>query len=148
VSDAVAALQRGDLSFAEQILRAELRTHPNDVEVLDVLGVVLDKQKKYTESDEIYQRAIKLPQPSPALLNNYGNHLLATGKPTEARGVFLKVLALNPSHVNAHVQLARISFREKICFGGVALPRSASTARPPEYRRKHPAHAGPLYIAS
>ena len=114
VADAIAALQRGDLSSAEQTLRAELQARPNDVEALDVLGVVLDKQKKFTESEKVYLRAISLPRPSPGLLNNYGNHLLASGKPMEARGVFLKVLALNPAHVNAHVQLARISLEKKL----------------------------------
>jgi tetratricopeptide (TPR) repeat protein len=113
VADAVAALQHGDLSSAEQTLRAELRARSNDVEALDVLGVVLDKQKKYAEADQIYRRAISLPQPSPGLLNNYANHLLASGKPTEARGVFLKVLALEPAHINAHIQLARISLERK-----------------------------------
>ncbi|MGI8959040.1 MAG: tetratricopeptide repeat protein [Bryobacteraceae bacterium] len=113
VADAVAALQRGDLSSAEQTLRTGLRARPNDVEALDVLGVVLDNQKKYAKADQIYRRAINLPHPSPGLLNNYGNHLLASGKPAEARGVFLKVLALNPAHVNAHVQLARISLERK-----------------------------------
>lgn len=112
-ADAVAALERGDLSAAEQTLRAELQVRPNDVEALDVLGVVLDNQKKYAEAEEIYRRAISLPQPSPGLLNNYGNHLLATGKLTDARASFLKVLALSPAHVNAHVQLARISLERK-----------------------------------
>ncbi len=113
VANAVAALERGDLASAEQTLRTDLRTQPNDVEALDVLGVVLDKQKKYAEADEIYRRAIRLPQPPPSLLNNYGNHLLATGKLNEARAIFLRVIALNPSQTNAHLQLARISLEKK-----------------------------------
>jgi Flp pilus assembly protein TadD len=113
VTDAITALERGDLSSAEQTLRAELRTQPNEVAALDVLGVVLDKEKKYAEADELYRRAIALPQPSPSLLNNYGNHLMATGKLTEARGVFLKVIALNPAQANAHIQLARISLERR-----------------------------------
>ncbi len=113
VADAVAALERGDLSSAEQMLRAELRAHPNEVAGLDVLGVVLDKEKKYAEADAVYREAISLPAPSPGLLNNYGNHLLATGKLIEARPIFQRVLALDPTHVNARVQLARISLEKK-----------------------------------
>ncbi len=113
VADAVAALERGDVSSAEQTLRAELRARPNDVAALDVLGVVLDKEKKYADADEVYRRAVSFSQPSPGLLNNYGNHLLATGKLAEARAIFLKVLALDPAHVNAQVQLARISLERK-----------------------------------
>ncbi len=113
VGDAVAALERGDLALAEQTLRVELRARPNDTEALDVFGVVLDREKKYAEADEIYRRAIRSPQPSPGLLNNYGNHLLAVGKLADARTVFLEVLALNPAHINARVQLARISLQKK-----------------------------------
>src|SRR5205823_3221212 len=49
IADAVSYLERGDFSSAEQTLRAELRARPNDIEALDVLGVVLDKEKKYAE---------------------------------------------------------------------------------------------------
>ena len=113
VSKAVTAMQRGDWSSAERMLQSDLQSRPRDVEALDVLGVVLDKEKKYFEADEIYQRAIRLPQPSPGLLNNYGNHLLACGKLKEARKVFLRVISLDRGQVNAHVQLARISLEEK-----------------------------------
>lgn len=129
VADAIAALERGDFASAEQTLRAELRTKPNDIEALDVLGVVLDKQKKYAEADEIYRRAIRLPNAPPSLLNNYGNHLLATGKLTAARTIFLKVIALNPSQANARLQLARISLEKKSGSDALsyldALPASA-----------------------
>src|SRR5436309_15224564 len=101
LDNAIAALERGDLTTAEQTLRGELRSQPNDVAALDVLGVVLDKQKRYAEADGVYRHAISLPQPSPSLLNNYGNHLLATGKLSEARRVFLKVIALKPVQVTA-----------------------------------------------
>jgi Tfp pilus assembly protein PilF len=113
LSDALAALQRGDLCSAELTLRAELSAHPNSAEALDVLGVVLDREKKYGEADEVYRRAVALSPHSPALLNNYGNHLLATGRLNEARGVFLRVIALNPAQANALLQLARLSLERK-----------------------------------
>ncbi|MBV9301658.1 MAG: tetratricopeptide repeat protein [Acidobacteriaceae bacterium] len=113
IDNAVAALQHGDFASAEETLRAELKEHPNNVEALDVLGVVLDNEKKYPEADEIYRRALNIPRPSPGLLNNYGNHLVAEGRLKDAKPVFLKVVALNPSQVNAHVQLARIAVEAK-----------------------------------
>src|SRR5436309_15385850 len=108
VSDAVEALQRGDLNSAEQTLRSELRVHPENSAALGVLAVVLDQQKNYAEADEVYRRAVALSPRSTALLNNYGNHLLATGRLEAARGVFLKVIALSPGHANATLQLARL----------------------------------------
>ena len=113
VSRAVEALGRGDLSAAEQILQAQLRAQPKDGAALEVLGVVLDQEKKYAEADRVYHRALALGPHSPSLLNNYGNHLLATGKGTEARKVFLEVIGVNAGNTNALVQLARIALEDK-----------------------------------
>jgi Flp pilus assembly protein TadD len=91
-----------------------MRAHPNDTTAMGVLGVVLDQEKKFAEADEVYRRAVALSPGSPGLLNNYGNHLLAMGKPEEARKVFLRVVGLDPAHVNAKVQLARIALERKM----------------------------------
>ena len=113
VPDAIAELQRGDLAAAEQTLRAALSKRPNDVEALSVLAVVLDQETKFPEADTVYHRATALDPRSPSLLNNYGNHLVATGKSKEARAVFAKVLTLDPSHPNALVQSARLALEAK-----------------------------------
>ena len=125
ISDAVAALERGDLANAEQTLQAVLKTRPNDAAALGVLGVVLDQEKKYHEADGVYRRALAVSPHSAALLNNYGNHLVATGKSAEARKVFVQVLALNPGQPNALVQLARIALERK--SGNEALERKSSS---------------------
>jgi Tfp pilus assembly protein PilF len=113
VAEAVDALQKGDLRTAETKLRAELKTHPQNADALGVLGVVLDQQKKYSDADPVYRRAIGLTPQSAALLNNYGNHLVASGKVEEARDTFQRVLALNPSQTNATFQLARLALARK-----------------------------------
>jgi tetratricopeptide (TPR) repeat protein len=109
VAKAMSAIESGDLPSAEQILRTELRAHPNDRAALEVMAVVLDQQKKYTESDGIYRRVLALASPSPSLLNNFGNHLLSMGKTKEAQAAFTKVLAIEPHHPNATVQMARLA---------------------------------------
>lgn len=111
VKSAVELLQRGDLGAAEQTLRAELKTKPNDGAALGMLGVVLDQEKKYTDADEAYRKALQVSPRSPALLNNYGNHLFAMGKLREARAAYLEVLALDPGHANAALQVAQIAMQ-------------------------------------
>ncbi len=113
IGAAVAALQRGNLASAESILRAELRRRPDNVTAEEVLGVVLDQEKKFSEADAVYRRALTASPHSAHLLNNFGNHLLATGRLAEARKTFLKVLTLNPGQTNASVQLATIALRQK-----------------------------------
>ena len=113
ISEGIAALQRGDLPSAEQILQEHLRVQPNDGVALEVLGVVLDQEKKFNEAGEVYRRALKLSPRSPTLLNNYGNHLLSTGNLTEANKLFEEVIGLDPGNANAGVQLARIALQRK-----------------------------------
>jgi Tfp pilus assembly protein PilF len=114
ITGAVDALQRGEFQTAEQILRTEVRKQPNDAEATALLAVVLDQEKKYTEADPVYLRALSLAPSSPPLLNNYGNHLLTIGHGKQARVQFQKVVALQPAHVNARIQLAQLSLDEKL----------------------------------
>ena len=111
--DAAAALHRGDLPGAERILTNEVRVHPESASSLSLLAVVLDEEGKYPEAGKIYARALALPHPSVSLLNNFGNHLAATGDTAGARAAFEKVLGLDPAHGNANVQLAKIEVDAK-----------------------------------
>ncbi|MBV8906031.1 MAG: hypothetical protein JOZ22_20530, partial [Acidobacteriia bacterium] len=81
---AIEALQKGDAAGAEKILRLEIRARPSDPDALGLLAVVLDQEKKYDEAGKCYQHALALRHVSAALLNNYGNHLLATGQKRDA----------------------------------------------------------------
>ena len=112
INQAVSALQGGDLASAERILQTHLATHPNDGVALEVMGAVLDQAKKFSEADDVYRRALQITPQSPGLLNNYGNHLLSVGKPKEAQAAFAKVLALDPKHANAAVQMTRLALEQ------------------------------------
>ncbi len=133
MSDAVAALRRGDLSSAEQTLRTELKAHPNDAGALGLLGIVLDNEKKFVDAERVYRRALELDAHSLALLNNYGNHLLNAGDLNAAQAVFLKLLATNPGHRNANLQIARIAIEQKHASEAVAyldhIPQSEQSAQ-------------------
>ena len=112
VEKAVAAMQAGDLPSAEQTLRSELRAHPNEGPALEVLAAVLDQEKKYGEADPVYRRALAVEPRSPSLLNNYGNHLISTGRTKEAQAALAKVLAIDPRNPNALLQVARIALEQ------------------------------------
>src|ERR1700723_3432980 len=103
------AFQKGDLVSAEATLTEILQAQPRDAQALGLLAVVLDTEKKYSDADSIYRRALDLTPSSASLLNNFGNHELATGDAVAARKTFLKVVALRPDHPNANLQLAAIA---------------------------------------
>lgn len=113
IRDALAALQRGDFVSAEHTLRAEVRVHPNDGAALTLLGVALDGQKKFQEAEGVHRRAVANAPRSADALNNYANNRLGAGDEEGARQLYLRVVALDPAHFNANVQLTRLALIRK-----------------------------------
>jgi tetratricopeptide (TPR) repeat protein len=113
IREALAALERRDFATAEQKLRADIATHPNDAPALTLLGVALDNLGKLPEADEVHRRALTNAPGSLDVLNNYANHLVGAGKEDEARKVYLQVVAIDPAQFNANVQLARLAVKQK-----------------------------------
>ncbi len=133
LSDAVALLRHGELSAAEQTLRTELKTHPDNADALGLLGIVLDNERKFDEAERIYRRALELNGHSSALLNNYGNHLLNVKDLNAAQKVFLRLLAANPEHRNGNLQMARIAIEQQHASEALAylehIPESERSGR-------------------
>ncbi len=73
----------------------------------------LDAEQKCAESEPYYQQALAGGSPSPALLNNLGNHYLVCGQPDRARLYFEQLLKVNPAHPNANLQMARLETARK-----------------------------------
>lgn len=69
----------------------------------------LDAEGNCAEAERIYRRLLSAGRPSPALLNNLGNHHLLCGSPEKARAAFEQLLAIEPRHPNANLQLARLA---------------------------------------
>jgi protein SCO1 len=113
IQDALAALERGDFTAAEQKLRAVVQSHPNQAPALTLLGVALDNLRKFPEADAVHRRAVANAPRSPDVLNNYANHLLGAADEAGARKVYLQVVALDPANFNANVQLAQIALKGK-----------------------------------
>jgi tetratricopeptide (TPR) repeat protein len=113
IQEALAALQRGDFTAAERTLRAEVKAHPADAGALTLLGVALDGQKRFKEADEVHRRAAANAPQSADVWNNYANHLIATGDDDGARQSYLRAVVIDPSSLNANIQLARLGLKRK-----------------------------------
>ncbi len=103
------AIEQGRFAEAEKALRGKLQTAPSDLRALSLLGVALDSQQRYKEAEEAYLKAIGLAPDSAVLLNNLGNHYLVRGDAEKARQAFEKVLAREPAHANANLQMAQLA---------------------------------------
>lgn len=73
----------------------------------------LDSAHRCEEAERLYRKAMAAGPPSPALLNNLGNHHVACGQPGKARAAFERLLNVNPAHENANLQLARLAIDRK-----------------------------------
>jgi tetratricopeptide (TPR) repeat protein len=130
VRKATTDFQEGRVADAESALESVLRAHPQDLSALSLMAVILDSQRKYSEAEEFYRRALQIAPSSTALLNNLGNHYLATGSPKQAEESFRRVVAIDPQHLNANLQLADLSVQRKDGAEALAcLSRLAATAQ-------------------
>jgi tetratricopeptide (TPR) repeat protein len=111
--NAAAALQRGDYAGAESTLRLELKTRPDDADVLSMLGMVLDARKQFAEADAFYRKAAAAAPRSAPVLGRYANHLLAAGDEKGAHDAFERVVAIDPSDAYANLELARLELKNK-----------------------------------
>lgn len=112
-AEAASVFQRGDLSQAHQILNSAIAAQPNRPDLLGLMALVLDAQKEYDKAEPFHRRALALAPHSAALWNNFGNHCLSLSQEKKAKKAFTEVLAMEPAHVNANLQLARISLSGK-----------------------------------
>ena len=113
IEEAKSALANGKTAEAEQRLDSILQDHPADLRALILKGVILDSQKRYSQAEGYYQRALKLAPNSAQVLNNMANHFLGSGDRPQARQFYLKTIAIDPHHANANLQLAQMSIEDR-----------------------------------
>jgi predicted O-linked N-acetylglucosamine transferase (SPINDLY family) len=96
LADAVALLQSGKLTEAEQSFRKLLKRHPSHPAALNLLGVLLTKLGRFSEAEPVIRRATIMTADSDATFYNYGLVLKSVGRPREAFDAFSRAIALNP----------------------------------------------------
>jgi tetratricopeptide (TPR) repeat protein len=111
VREALVFMQKGDFASAEARLRPEVAAHPDDPSALSLLGVALDHLKKISEAAEYHRRALVQAPHSISALSNYAEHEWIAGSQQEAGKLYLQVIALDPPHYRANVQLARFELQ-------------------------------------
>jgi tetratricopeptide (TPR) repeat protein len=113
LDEAAAAFEQGKTAEASQELDAFLKKHPAELRALVLMGAALDRQQRYQEAENYYQRALSVAPNSAQVLNNAANHYLASGNRSRAREFYLKTIAIDPRHPNANLQLAQMSVEDK-----------------------------------
>jgi hypothetical protein len=104
--------QSGNFPEAESLCRQILSQNSNHPDALHLLGIVLGRQGKSTESIQSFRQALQLQPNSAQLHHNLGFALrLAGAHPTESMPHFQRAIQLNPNIPDAHNNLG-ISHKE------------------------------------
>jgi len=111
--EAADLFRAGKFKEAETLLDRLTKEQPANPAAWNLLGAVLDEQKDFARAEASFTRALALVPNSAQVLNNFGNHRLAAGKPEQALATFQKVLKLDPAHPNANLQVARLLVERK-----------------------------------
>lgn len=106
-------LRQGQPQEAEKLLAAFVKAEPGSAVAWNLLGAALDEQNKHEQAQAAFDLAVRLAPRAASVWNNLGNHYVACGNPAKALDSFRKVLALDPAHSNANLQLARLAVDRK-----------------------------------
>lgn len=92
---AITSLQAGRLDDAERALRRVLRHERHHAGALNLLGVLLTRQRRFGEAAKCMEAAIDAGSASDATFYNYGIVLKALGQPANAVDQFTRALSTN-----------------------------------------------------
>jgi predicted O-linked N-acetylglucosamine transferase (SPINDLY family) len=93
---ATARWQDGQVVEAERLFRAVLRTRPNHLGALNLLGILLTQIGQYAQAEALFRSAIEIDARSDATHYNHGIALKHLQRLPEALSAFDRALAINP----------------------------------------------------
>jgi tetratricopeptide (TPR) repeat protein len=98
---ALAAGRTGDHILAFQLLHEALRMHPDSVDILFNLAVVLRQMGRVDEAKHAYEKVLALSPSDADAMYNLANLYYAAGEKSTASFWFRQTLRVRPSHVGA-----------------------------------------------
>jgi Flp pilus assembly protein TadD len=95
----------GYFAESETYSREALRLRPDDVDILNELGVALWRQNRSAEAEAIYERACQLEPNDFRIMTNLGLALYSLGRLEEAGAALRKALRIRPDTFDAAMNL-------------------------------------------
>jgi Flp pilus assembly protein TadD len=107
-TQAIGLLLQEDFAGSESYSREALRLRPDDVNILNELGLALWRQGRSAEAEAIYLRACEIEPNDFRILTNLGLALYSLGRLDEAGDSLLKALELEPDTFDAVMNLGLV----------------------------------------
>jgi Flp pilus assembly protein TadD len=97
---------------AETLLKQAKRVAPDNIDILELLGLAFIKQVKYNEAIEIYEKVLELDQQNQDAINNLAYSYSNLGKREKAIDLLKQGIELNPTKDSYWYHLA-IQYKEQ-----------------------------------
>jgi Flp pilus assembly protein TadD len=130
-NQAVILSLQGHFAESESCSREALRLRPDDVDILNELGVALWRQGRFAEAEAICQRACEIDPNDFRVLTNLGLALHSQGKVTEAGESYRRALENKPDAFEAVMNLG-IVYSDQGKFEEAAGPLERALELRPE----------------
>jgi hypothetical protein len=111
VTKGIAALEKSELGQAEAELRAALRLDPDSADAHSALGFVHVRRRELEGAVRENREAVRLAPKRADLLRNLGLALYWSGKTAEAREIFGRAVAIDPSDSESKRMIEELSGR-------------------------------------
>src|SRR3569623_1129022 len=102
MQQALALYSSRDWDKAEQVCRMVLAAQANNLDALNLLGIMAAQTQRLPEAAELFERAAGLRRDDPTIHNNYGNSVRDIGRREDALRSYNRAIQLKPNYAEAH----------------------------------------------
>ena len=146
--------QAGDLDKAEALYHQALSTEPDNLNGLQLLGLLIHQRGRTVEAITLLDQAIAVLEgrteapaaQHAALYNNMGNVLWAAGRAAEAVTNYRRGIALDPDLAELHANLGNVLLAEGDSASAIASYEAALQLGPLSTQCRH--HLADAYLAA
>jgi tetratricopeptide (TPR) repeat protein len=128
IQEAAQLFEKGKLPEAEEQARAALAAESTRPMAYAILGAIRLQQKKYDESAEFLERALRLNPDLTGVRLNLGNVYVLQGRSALACAAFRQALKLHPTNFHAQFALSRLENEAGHYTASEELTRPIATA--------------------
>ncbi len=104
-ADAVAAMKKNKLKKARGLLQKLLQQQPNIANIHVNIGIILSRQKAYSEAENAFNRALQLDPDNIYALNYLGVLQRQQGKFADAEKYYKKAIDIDSDYTYPHLNL-------------------------------------------
>ncbi len=137
LGEALVHVSRREFASAERLLDIAMTAHPDEPNVLHVLGQMRRVQNRLAEAESLFRRAAAADPARPEFHFHLGQVLQGNGRLDEAAASFRETIRLRPDLPEAHFELGMVCSRMSDLVAAEIAYRDAVRLQPDFLAAKH-----------